>query len=554
MTGAQAFLHVLAESGVHYLFGNPGSTELPLMDALVAESRLNYILALHEIAAVSMADGYTQASRAPGVVNVHVSCGLGNSMGMLYNAYCSGTPLILTAGQQDRRLRFGEPVLAGETVTVARPWTKWAAEVQRVDDVPAAVRRAVQTALTPPTGPVFLSLPDDVMMETIESPDLRPARVPDSQVRPPVEALERAADLLARAERPVILGGSRVMEAGAAADLTALAERIGAVVFSEMPTAPARLPIAPGHPLYAGALPFWTPDIRRRLEEFDVALVAGMDLLRLYLYHEQAPPMPGALRLIHLDCDARQIGKNYAVEVGLIGDLKAGLAELEKLVGARLTAEGAETAARRKAEMAARRRAEGRTIWEEIERQRDQRPMEGTALIGALARVLPEHAVVVDEAVTTNQNTLARLGVPRDPSGHFSHRGWALGWGLGCAMGVKLAWPERPVVALLGDGAAVYGIQGLWTAAHYRIPVVVIVCNNREYKILKMCGNVMGLPNMSAGKYVGMDLRNPEIDFAGLARSLGVEAYRVENPDEVSGRVRAALSGDKPVLLDVPVG
>lgn len=554
MTGAQAFLHVLAECGVRYLFGNPGSTELPLMDTLAAESRLNYILALHEIAAVSMADGHTQASRTPGVVNVHVSCGLGNSMGMLYNAHCSGTPLILTAGQQDRRLRFGEPVLAGETVTVARPWTKWAAEVQRVDDVPAAVRRAVQTALTPPTGPVFLSLPDDVMMETIESPDLRPARVPDIRVRPPVEALEQAADLLARAEKPAILGGSRVMEAGAAADLTALAERIGAVVFSEMPTAPARLPIATGHPLYAGALPFWTPDIRRRLEEFDVALVAGMDLLRLYLYHESASPIPGALRLIHLDCDARQIGKNYAVEVGLISDLKAGLAELNKLVGAKLTAEGAETAARRRAEMAARRRAEVRAIWEEIERKKDQRPMEGTVLMGALARVLPEDAVVVDEAVTTNQNTLARLGMPRDPSGHLSHRGWALGWGLGCAMGAKLAWPERPVVALLGDGAAVYGIQGLWTAAHYRIPVVVIVCNNREYKILKMCGSVMGLPNMSAGRYVGMDLRNPEIDFAGLARSLGVEACRVESPDEVSGRVRAALSEDKPVLLDVPVG
>ncbi len=553
MTGAQAFLEVLVASGVRFLFGNPGSTELPVLDALAGESRLRYILGLHEIAAVSMADGYAQASRSPGVVNVHVSCGLGNSMGMVYNAYCSGTPLVLTAGQQDRRLRFGEPVLAGETVRVARPWTKWAAEVQRVEDVPAAVRRAVQTALAPPAGPVFLSLPDDVLTESMESPDLRPAQAPDSRVRPPAEALERAAELLARAERPAILGGCRVMEAGAAAELTGLAERLGAAVFSEMPTAPARLPMAPGHPLYAGALPFWTPEIRRLLEAFDVALVAGMDLLRLYLYHEPAAPIPDSLRLIHLDCDARQIGKNYPAEVGLIGDLKAGLAELDKLVGGKLTAAAAETAARRKAERAARRRAEGRALWEEIERAKERRPMEGKVLMGALARVLPEDAVVVDEAVTTNQNTLAQLGVPRDASGHFSHRGWALGWGVGCALGVKLAWPERPVVALLGDGAAVYGIQGLWTAAHYRIPVVFLVCNNAQYKILKMCGEVMGLANISAGRCAGMDIRDPAVDFAGLARAFGVEAHRVEEPDEVSGRVREALRADRPVLLDVPV-
>src|SRR5688572_5805397 len=154
VSGIQAFLEILAASGVRYIFGNPGTTELPLSDALVTDKRFTYILGLQEVPVMAMADGYAMASRKLGVVNVHICCGLGNAMGMLYNAYREGTPLLLTAGQQDRRLRFEEPILEGEMTAVTRPWTKWSVEVQRVEDVPSAVRRAVQTALTPPTGPV----------------------------------------------------------------------------------------------------------------------------------------------------------------------------------------------------------------------------------------------------------------------------------------------------------------------------------------------------------------------------------------------------------------
>src|SRR5262245_3355808 len=164
-TGIHAFLDLLAEFGVRHIFGNPGTTELPLNDALVGDSRFQYILGLQEIPVMAMADGFAMASRKLGVVNLHISCGLGNAMGMLYNAYREGTPLLVTAGQQDRRLRLEEPILWGEMVAVTRPWTKWSVEVDRVEDLPIALRRAVQTALTPPTGPVFLSLPIDVQME-----------------------------------------------------------------------------------------------------------------------------------------------------------------------------------------------------------------------------------------------------------------------------------------------------------------------------------------------------------------------------------------------------
>jgi benzoylformate decarboxylase len=183
MTGIEAFLEMLASAGVRYIFGNPGTTELALNDALAGDARFQYILGLQEVPVVAMADGYAMASGSLGVANVHIACGLGNAMGMLYNAYCAGTPLLLTAGQQDRRLRIEEPVLAGDLVQVAQPWTKWCCEVQRVQDVPIAVRRAVQTALTPPTGPVFLALPLDVQIESSDRFDLAPPHIPDRRVR-----------------------------------------------------------------------------------------------------------------------------------------------------------------------------------------------------------------------------------------------------------------------------------------------------------------------------------------------------------------------------------
>src|SRR5688572_13230036 len=197
-TGARALLEMLVASGVKHVFGNPGTTELPLMDALVDERRIQYILGLQEVPVMAMADGYAMASRGLGVVNLHVSCGLGNAMGMLYNAHREGTPLLVTAGQSDRRIRFEEPILWSDMTAVARPWTKWSAEIDRVEDVPSAIRRAVQLALAPPTGPVFLSLPMDVQMAEGEL-DLTPPHRFDHRVRPPIEAIRRAAVVLTEA-------------------------------------------------------------------------------------------------------------------------------------------------------------------------------------------------------------------------------------------------------------------------------------------------------------------------------------------------------------------
>jgi len=553
MTGIEALLEMLASAGVRYIFGNPGSTELALNDALAGDARFQYILGLQEVPVVAMADGYAMASGSVGVANVHIACGLGNAMGMMYNAHCAGTPLLLTAGQQDRRLRIEEPVLMSDLVQVARPWTKWSYEVQRAQDVPVAVRRAVQTALTPPTGPVFLALPLDVQTESSDRFDLVPPHIPDRRVRPPREALQQAAAILAGAQHPAILAGSRVAESGGSAELAALAERMGAAVYDESVTSHGRLPMATDHPCYAGSLPLWSPEIHQLLAGRDVLFAVGINLLRQYLYHEPERPLPADARLVQLDDHAWEIGKNYAVDVGLMGDPKMGLAELDSLLARVMTGEQVAAANRRRARLAEQRADERARLEADLCRQRDRRPMTAATFMAAVGRVLPPHGAVVQEATTTHQLLLERLGAIKDPGGYFAHRGWALGWGIGCALGVQLAWSERPVIGLLGDGAAVFGIQGLWTAARYQIPVAFVVANNAQYKILKTCGDVLKLPHFAGRQYLGMDLVQPEIDFVGLAQSFGMEADRIGDPDALSERLRAWRDNPRPLLLDVPI-
>ncbi len=550
-SGIHALLDVLAAAGGRYLFGNPGTTELPLMDALLEQEAIRYVLALQEVPAMAIADGYAQASRTAAVVNLHISCGLGNAMGMLYNAWRSHTPLIVTAGQQDQRMIFEEPILAGDMLGVVRPWTKWCAEVRRPADVPSAVRRALQTALAPPAGPVFLSLPLDVQTGEAEM-DLAAPALPDPHIRPPVEAVRKAADVLAAAAAPAILVGNRIQEADAVEALVAVAERLGAPVIHEAATSHGRCSFPSDHPLAAEPLPFWSPEVRDRLARFDVILVAGMKLMQQYIYH-QPRPIPEHVRLVQIDDDPWELGKNYPLQVGVVGHPRTVLEELAAELERTMTAEAKEAAGRRGARQGkahAQRRA---SLRQEAQSQQDVRPLAPLGLMESLARVLPRDVAVIEESPTTTSGYLEETGALKNTSGYFAQRGWALGWGLNCAIGVKLAWPHRPVLAVIGDGSAMYGIQGLWTAAHYGLPVTFVITNNTEYKILKDCAQTLSLPEAAAGRFLGLDLVDPAIDFLGLARALGVAARRVSGAEELSQAVAESLRGDRPQLIEVPV-
>lgn len=548
ISGKQAFLQILKSEGVSVMFGNPGTTELPLMDGLARERDIRYVLALQEAVAIAMADGYAQASGGLAAVNVHVSPGLGNAMGMLYDAYKAGSPLLLTAGQHDQDFTVTEPILWSDLPPVARPYVKWSTEARRLEDLPRIVRRAAKTALAHPTGPVFVSLPVDVLNAERDIELGAPTRVAPRLVGDRA-ALDEAARLLAAAERPLLVAGDAVAHGDALAEMVALAELVGAPVMSECVSSTCSFPFT--HPLYAGPMPRLGPPLRAALMRHDVLFSVGGDLFTLSLPSDVEPVPPG-LTIVQIDVDPWELGKNYPAAVAVQGDPKATLPELVEAVRRHAGPNGPAAAARRRDDAAAARERERAELTRRADAEAAQVPVSPLSLIRAVARAVPEDTTIVDETISSGQGLRTFLPCA-DARSFYGLRGGGIGWGLPAALGVKLALPHRPVVALVGDGSAMYTNQALYTAARDGIAVVFVIFNNASYRILKQ--RTLALKGFSAEDdcYVGMDLDRPFIDWVGLAGSLGVPGERLEKTAEVGPAVGRALASGGPVLLDVRI-
>jgi benzoylformate decarboxylase len=546
MSGKRAFLDLLRQEGVGVVFGNPGTTELPLMDAFAVEHDIRYVLGLQEAALMAMADGYAQASGKLTVLNLHVAPGLGNAMGMLYDAQKAGSPILVTAGQQDLEYLVTEPILSADLPTLAKPFVKFSAQVDRIKDLPRLVHRAAKVALTPPTGPVFLSLPGDILKGDADLDLTTPTRVAP-RLRGDADAIAAAAALLAKAERPLIIAGDTVAQTGAQAELVALAELIGAPVYAEF--VPSRATFPTSHPLFRGAMVRTAPEVRKVLDQYDLLFSVGGDLFTLSLPHA-VDPMPPGLPLIHLDTDPWEIGKNYPAAVGILGDAKATLPDITAALGARMSA-GAKSAARARLTAASDAiRAEREALQERARALADKTPVQPLSLLDAIGEMLPKDAVVVEEALSSSPG-IRSLITSDDPQSYFGLRGGGIGWGLPAAIGVKLALPERPVVALVGDGSAMYTVQALWTAARYRIPVIWVILNNTSYRILKQRLVAMRGLAEQADTFVGMELNDPAVDFVGLARALGIAAERATTVHEATDLIAKALKDGTSLLIDV---
>jgi benzoylformate decarboxylase len=548
VSGKHALAELFRQEGVEYIFGNPGTTELPLMDVLAQRDDIRYILSLHEGVALAMAAGYAEASGKLGVTNFHVAPGLGNALGLIYTAYMSRTPLLVTAGQQDRRMQLEEPLLWGDLVQMARPYTKWSYEVPDPAELPRAVRRAIKMAMTPPAGPVFLSLPMDVL-EASSDVDLSPSARPDLRPGPIPELLERAAEVLCAAKNPTIIVGDRVSKSGALTEAVALAETLGARVYGEPQANSIAFP--PEHPLFAGVLPSLSQGVRRALEPADVLLVVGLNLFQPFLY-TPGGPLPTGMMVVQIDSDPWEIGKNYPVQVGILSDPKAALAQLTPRLRQRMATAQQDAAKRRLDSERGLRLEERRSLQARTAEDDAKEPMSALVLMREIAQALPADAVVVNESVTAGGTLRAWLKL-KDEKSFYQAKGGGLGFGLPAVVGVKLALPERPVVGLIGEGSAMYAIQGLWTAAHYELPVVFVICNNAQYRILKSGLLAFRSEPAKQGKFVGMDLIHPEIDFVQLAESLGVSAERVTKSREVGPALQQALSRPGPSLIDIPI-
>lgn len=544
-TGRNAFLQLLLDEGVTHLFGNPGTTELAIMEAVPQFPQLQYVLGLQESIVVAMADGFARASGRLAACNLHCTPGLGHAMGALYTAKFSGSPLIVTAGQYEQGYGLQEPMLYEPLVPLAQPLVKWSIEVPRLEDLPRIVHRAAKVALTPPTGPVFISLPGDILDAEAEVDLGAPTRV-EERVRPSDDVLARLAARLLSAERPVIIAGRELATRDAFAEAAELATVLGAAVYHEPVPYNARFPTT--HRAFMGDLGRSQPRVREILDPFDLLIVLGGDLLRMSPF-SAVDPLPPQLPVVHLSERDWELGKNYPTEIALRADVRETLRALLPHLHAARTSDHAAAAERRLTKLetanwtAVRAKAE-----QEVAAKAEHAPIDPRWLMSVLAGALPTDAIVVEEAITAAAALATFLPV-REPQRFFGLSSGGLGFALPGAIGVSLAKPGRRVVAAVGDGSALYAVQALWTAAHLKLPVTYVIINNRSYRIIK--DRLVAL--RGSDRFVGMDLASPTIDFVGIAQGFGLDAWRVEDPRQLDAILRTATAGEGPALVEVVV-
>ncbi len=542
ITGRRAFLQLLVDEGATHLFGNPGTTELAIMEVVPDFPQLEFVLGLQESAVVAMADGFCRASGRLAAANVHVMPGLGNAMGALYNAKFSGSPVILTAGQQEQGHGLLEPMLYEPLVPVAQPLVKWAVEVTRAADLPRIIHRAAKIALTRPTGPVFLSLPGDVLDETVEMDMGRSVRI-DSATRPADGVLEKIAQALVAAKRPAILAGQELALRDAFAEASELAELLGAAVYASSIPYCAQFPTE--HAAFMGTFSRVQKQVRSALEAHDLLLVLGADLLRMSVY-SAVEPLPPELPVIHVSERAHELGKNYRTDIAVEADVKQTLRALLPLV--RSNASPRE-AASRLGELKARNWSSQRDKARiDAMLAAETKPIDPQYLMLRFAEALPRDAVVVDEGLVSSY-PLPKVLPLRGARDYYGLASGGLGFAIPGAVGISMALPGRPIGVVCGDGAAMYSIQGLWTAAHHELPITYVIANNRGYRIIKE----RLVSFRKTDKFTGMDLREPEIDFVSLAQSMGVAARRVTDPQDIAPALREGFASGKPNLIDMRV-
>jgi benzoylformate decarboxylase len=503
--------------GMTTIFGNPGSTELRFFKDAPPDFR--YVLALQESSAVAMADGYAQATGRAAFVNLHSAVGVGHALGNIFTAMRNRTPLVITAGQQNRALLPTEPFLFAEQATeLPRPYVKWSSEPARAQDVPAAIARAYYTAMQRPYGPAFVSIPEDDWDGDTEP--LAPREVAGEFVGD-AAGLRAVAAALDASTRPALVVGPGVDRDGAWHVTVTLAERTGASVW--VSPLSSRCGFPEDHPAFAG---FLVPDrrkLRDQLGGHDVIVVLGAPV---FTYHvpSDGPFLPDGATLFQLVDDPG--AASYApVGTAVLTSLGPGVAEIVKaLVGpARAVATGRGPRPTPPA----------------------SDPMTGALVMHTIDAVRPPTSIIVEEA-PSHRNAMHDHLLVRRPGGFYAGASGGLGYALPAAVGVALGSPDERVVCLLGDGSSLYSIQALWTAAQEALPVSVVIFDNRGYGALKAFARTMGVDRPP-----GVDL--PGIDFLGLAAGFGCPGRRVERADELEAALRWSFESAGPTLVAVAV-
>jgi len=542
-TGRQMVLEMLRAEGVTHIFGTPGTSEMPLLDELENYPEIDYVLALHEGVAMGMADGFARATNRPAFVNLHIDTGLANGISLLADAADGGIPVVVSSANKDIR-KFAE----GRTdlPQMVSQFTKWSGEATHPEQIPGMMRRAFQVAKTAPTGPTYIGFSANALNEGALV-ELLPSTPSFDRICPDEHAVELAVELLSNAIKPVILVGDRVGQSGGCNEAVHLAERLGADVYA---TCLGRINFPTTHPLFKGTLGQLYPKTRRMLASADLVLAIGTNVFSGFFYFS-GRALGANTKLIHIDSASREVAKSEPTDVAMVADPKMAMAilatHLEKIFS---------RTQRERADACMQQATEDRREQRQALTARPYthtQPMAVHHMMLELASALPQEVLLVDDAISSSA-ALHEVLEFESADGYQGRGGAAIGWGLGAALGAKLAKPERPVVAVVGDGSAMMSIQALWTAANANIAVVYVVCNNQSYRVLKKNMHVYQREILHKecvqSQFIGMDLN---CDIAAMASAMGIFSMTIKDSAELAPALTAALARDEPVLLDVVI-
>jgi len=520
MTVRAVVLDLLRAFGITTIFGNPGSTELPLFRDFPKDFR--YVLGLQEAVVVGMADGYAQATHNAAFVNLHSAAGVGHAMGNLFTAYRNRTPLVITAGQQARSILPYEPFLySAQATEFPKPYVKWSCEPARAEDVPAAIARAYYLAMQPPRGPVLVSVPADDWAKPCERIE---ARIVSNEIRPEPRVLSTIGDALDAAKRPAFVVGAAVDRDGAWNEVVRLAERHNAAVW----VAPmsGRCSFPEDHVLFAGFL----PPMREKI----VQLLAGHDLVfalgaAAFTYHVEGfgPHLPASAKLVQL-IDDPNIAAWAPVGTSAVGSIRLGVLDL--------LAREAPRSRERPKPRARPPRAEASS------------PMSVAYVMQTLAEVRDPGSIVVEEAPSSRSAMQAYLPILHSETFYTMDSG-GLGYSMPAAVGIALAKPGAKIIALIGDGSAMYSIQALWSAAQLELPIAFVILKNRRYAALQDFAPALGFGRDE--RLPGTEL--PDIDFVALARGQGCSGMNVSRAEHLRKALDDALHASVPTVVEVDV-
>jgi thiamine pyrophosphate-dependent acetolactate synthase large subunit-like protein len=548
-TGRFAVVEQFLADGITHMFGNPGTVEQGLLDALGQYPDMKYILTLQESVAVMAADGFARATQKPALVQLHSTPGVGNAIGALYQAKRGHSPLVVIGGDSGIRYANMDAQMADDVVAFAEPVTKWATMVTEPASLLRVIRRAVKIAATPPMGPVYVCLPQDIM----DAPNTEPARptsLPSTRIVPVESTIREAAAMLLTAKVPMIFVGDGVAYSGAQDELARVAEILGAEVWD---VDAGEVNISYNHPLYQGAtghmFGFSSLPVMRK---GDVSLICGT-----YVLPEVFPELgdifaPGS-RVIHIDLNAYEIAKNHPVDLGVVADPKSTLAMLASVLESTMTSSQKHAAKQRGQAIAAAKEARQADQATSDLAAREVSPIKMSRFMEELTAQLPKEGVIIFDEALTSSPAISRYWPPRRTGDYFLTRGGSLGVGIPGAIGAKLAHPDKTVIGFTGDGGSMYTIQALWTAARHNIAAKFVICNNASYRLLQL--NIDEYwKERSVPKHdfpLSFDLSEPSLRFVDIARGMGVDGVRVEKPWDIAAAVKQALAAPGPFLIDL---